>query len=94
VASRNSKQARSKCFEVGTFCKVTAKLQTANVAYFQRIIQLSGWLAVPINPDKWGSTGLASLKYNSRADKESETGIKEEKRKTGIKYGRRKTVRK
>jgi hypothetical protein len=27
---------------------VTAELQTANVAYFQRRIQQSGWLAVPV----------------------------------------------
>ena len=40
-------------------------LQTANVTYFQRKIQLSGifclsgWLAVQINPDKWSSTVLS-----------------------------------
>jgi hypothetical protein len=40
---------------------VRAKIQIANVAYFQRKIQLSGFSAyldgpvVPINLDKWGS---------------------------------------
>ena len=37
-------------------------METANGAYFQTKIQLSGllcisgWLAVPVNPDKWNST--------------------------------------
>ena len=42
---------------------VRAELQTANVAHFQvniiiRIFCISGWLAVPINLDKWSSTIL------------------------------------
>jgi hypothetical protein len=40
---------------------LTSKLQIANVAYFQGKQQLfgfsaSGWLAIPINRDKWSST--------------------------------------
>ena len=39
-------------------------IQTANLAYFQgekkiqlsRIFCVSGWLVVPINPDKWSCT--------------------------------------
>ena len=47
-------------------------LQTANVAYIQRKIQLSGffclsgWIAVPINPDKWSSTVLHWSKATSQ----------------------------
>ena len=31
-------------------CRNFFPLQTANVAYLQRKIQLSGWLIIPINP--------------------------------------------
>jgi hypothetical protein len=44
-----------------TGCRNFFPLQTANVAYFRIKIQLSGWLAVPINPDKWRSTVLLQL---------------------------------
>ena len=36
--------------------RLTAEFETANVAYFQRKVQLSGLLAVPIFQDKWSST--------------------------------------
>jgi len=45
---------------------VTAELQTANVDYFSkkipiiRVICVSGWLYVQINPDKWTSAVLTS----------------------------------
>jgi hypothetical protein len=48
MASRTSNQAWSKGLDAGTHCKiVTAELQTANVAYFQRKIQLSGFSVYP-----------------------------------------------
>ena len=46
---------------------VTAELQTANVAFFSkknpivRILSISGWLGVPVNPDKFSSTVLRIL---------------------------------
>ena len=43
-------------------CRNCILLQTANVVHFQRknpiilIFWVSGWFAVPVNPDKWSST--------------------------------------
>jgi hypothetical protein len=36
-------------------CRIFFPFQTTNVAYFERKIQLSGRLVVPISPDKWSS---------------------------------------
>jgi len=68
MASRTSNQARTKGVDAGMniLSIVTAELQTANVTYFQRKIQssgfsISGWLAAPINPDKSSSVVLLDL---------------------------------
>ena len=42
MASRTANQAWSKDLDAGTWYLVTAELQDANLAYFQRKIQLSG----------------------------------------------------
>jgi hypothetical protein len=54
---------------------VTAKLQSVNVAYFKRknriirILCISAWLAVQINPDKWRYTAFLYVVTNlSEAD--------------------------
>jgi len=48
LIERTSYQAWSKGLDSGTYCRlVTAELQTANVTYFQRKIQLSGFSAYP-----------------------------------------------
>ena len=45
----------------GPFTEIFFPLQTANVAYFKRkypiirIFCMSGWFALPVNPDKWSS---------------------------------------
>ena len=47
---------------VTAVCIFFLPLHTASVAYFKkknliiRIFCISGWLVVPINPDKWSST--------------------------------------
>jgi hypothetical protein len=64
MASRTSNQVWSKSLDARIYCTQTVELQTADVAYFERKIQLSGffwisgWHAVPINPEKWSSTGV------------------------------------
>jgi len=50
----------NKYIALKTVCRFFS-LQTANVAYFKknsiiRIFCISGWLRVPVNPVKWGST--------------------------------------
>jgi len=47
MASRTSNQAWLKDLDAGTYQTVTAELQTANVACFQRKIQLSRFSAYP-----------------------------------------------
>ena len=57
--SRTSNQAWSKGLDAGAYSKLlTAEYQKANVTYFQRKIQLSGFFTypvgshVPVNPDR------------------------------------------
>jgi hypothetical protein len=47
MASKTLNQAWSKGLDAGTYCKLlTAELQTANVACFERKIQLSVFLQI------------------------------------------------
>jgi hypothetical protein len=47
MASRTPNEAWSKSLDADTYYKQPAKVQTANVAYFQRKIQLTGFSAYP-----------------------------------------------
>ena len=60
MAYRTSNQAWSKGLNAGTYSR-TSKCQCSLFPKKTAIIQIfciSGWLAVPINPDKWSSTVL------------------------------------
>jgi hypothetical protein len=62
VASRTSNQAWWKSLDAGTYCKYNSRTSNCQCSLFSkknpiiRIFCISGWLGVPINPDKRSST--------------------------------------
>jgi len=66
MTSRTSHQAWSKGLDAGTVHTVNSNSRTSNCqcSLFSkqnpiiRIFYISGWLAVPIKPDKWSSAYL------------------------------------